>query len=258
MGKKVKQWYESMFENYAENYEKESFVQGTIGEVDFIEKEAGFDKSIKILDIGCGTGRHSIELAKRGYSVTGIDLSEAQLKKALMNAESAGVAVKFKRMDARNISFTGEFSMAIMICEGAFALMETDEMNYEILSGAAHALKPGGKLIFTTLNALYALYHNVNDIVNENSAGNFTALESNFDLMTFRDANKFEIIDDSGAKIQLTSTERYYAPSEIMWLLKSLGFGFVHIGGCRLGAFSREDKLTTEDFEMLVVAQKMI
>ena len=76
------QWYEKLFENYAEQYDKESFTQGTIGECDFIEKELNYDKSLRVIDIGCGTGRHTIELTKRGYSVTGIDLSEAQLKRA--------------------------------------------------------------------------------------------------------------------------------------------------------------------------------
>lgn len=54
--------------------------------------------------------------------------------------------------------------------------------------------------------------------------------------------------------IELTCDERYYVPSEITWLLKSLGFTSVEIFGARLGAFSRNDPLTTEDFEMLVVA----
>lgn len=252
----MRKWYESMFENYAENYDKESFVQGTPGEVDFIENEINHDKKIRILDIGCGTGRHSVELAKRGYIVTGIDISEAQLKKAWEKAQQSGVHVSFQLMDARDIIFRNEFDLAIMICEGAFPLMETDEMNYKILEGAANSLKHGGKLIFTTLNALYALYHNVNDIVNENSTGNVIALETNFDLMTFRDTNTFEITDDSGKKYQLTSNERYYAPSEISWLLQSLGFGNIHIGAARLGAFSREDLLTKDDFEMLVVAVK--
>jgi ubiquinone/menaquinone biosynthesis C-methylase UbiE len=57
-----KQWYESLFENYAKTYDKESFTQGTIGECNFIEKELNYDKSLKMLDVGCGTGRHSIEL----------------------------------------------------------------------------------------------------------------------------------------------------------------------------------------------------
>jgi len=76
-----KQWYEKLFENYAKKYEKESFTQGTIGECDFIEQELAYNKSLKILDVGCGTGRHAIELTKRGYHVIGIDLSESQFGK---------------------------------------------------------------------------------------------------------------------------------------------------------------------------------
>jgi 2-polyprenyl-3-methyl-5-hydroxy-6-metoxy-1,4-benzoquinol methylase len=58
------QWYEELFRNYAGKYEKETFITGTLGEVDFFEKEINHIKSVKILDIGCGTGRHSIELAR--------------------------------------------------------------------------------------------------------------------------------------------------------------------------------------------------
>ena len=78
----MKQWYEELFENYARKYDNESFTQGTIGECDFIEKEMNYEKNTRILDIGCGTGRHSIELAKRGYKVVGIDLSECLLERA--------------------------------------------------------------------------------------------------------------------------------------------------------------------------------
>lgn len=87
----MKQWYEELFTNYADKYEKEIYTRGTLGEVDFIEKEINYDKKCKILDIGCGTGRHDIELAKRGYNVTGIDLSESMLAKAKEKAEKAAV-----------------------------------------------------------------------------------------------------------------------------------------------------------------------
>jgi cyclopropane fatty-acyl-phospholipid synthase-like methyltransferase len=56
----VSDWYKDLFENYARAYDKESFTQGSIGEVDFIEQEINFDKSKKILDLGCGAGRHAI------------------------------------------------------------------------------------------------------------------------------------------------------------------------------------------------------
>ena len=81
----MKQWYEQLFENYSKKYDDESFTQGTMGECNFIEEEISHNKSIQILDIGCGTGRHAIELSKRGYSVVGIDLSQAQIDRAIEN-----------------------------------------------------------------------------------------------------------------------------------------------------------------------------
>jgi len=91
----MKQWYEELFENYAKTYERENFTTGTSAEVDFIEKEMHHRKNARILDVGCGTGRHAIELAKRGYSVVGIDLSESMLAHARKKAEAEKVSVLF-------------------------------------------------------------------------------------------------------------------------------------------------------------------
>jgi len=253
----MKQWYEALFENYGQKYDSESFTQGTIGECDFIEQEIGFDKSIKILDIGCGTGRHAIELSKRSYNVTGIDLSDSQLTRAKEKAEKQGLNIDFLKYDARDLPFNNEFDLVIMLCEGAFPLMETDEMNYEILKNATKSLRKHGKLIFTTLNGLFPLYHSVEEFCASNSeAGNATYRSNTFDLMTFRDHNITEVEEDNGNKKKLECNERYYVPSEITWLLKTLGYTKIEIFGAKLGAFSRHDKLTTEDFEMLVIAEK--
>jgi 2-polyprenyl-3-methyl-5-hydroxy-6-metoxy-1,4-benzoquinol methylase len=253
----MKQWYESLFENYAYKYDKECFVQGTVGECDFIEQEIRQDKSLKILDIGCGTGRHAIELTKRGYDVTGVDLSEDQIKRAKEKAQEAGVAVDFQIQDARNLSFDNEFDLVIMLCEGGFSLMETDEMNFEILRNAAKAIKVKGKFIFTTLNGLFPLFHSVSEFYKSaEKEGQSRCRECSFDLMTFRDHNTVIFEDDSGNKRELKCNERYYVPSEITWLLKTLGFKRIDIFGSKLGAYSRNDRLTTDDFEMLVVAEK--
>ena len=249
----MKPWFEELFTDYAETYDKEAFTQGTAGECDFIEKEIGRDRSARILDVGCGTGRHAVELARRGYRVTGIDLSPSQLAKAREKAQAAGVDVDFRVADARALDFRNEFDLVQMICEGAFPLMGTDEENFAILKGAARALKPGGKLILTTLNALFPLAHSVKEFEAENIVEG-TSADHDFDLMTFRIASTLQLKDDHGRERTLSCNERYYAPSEITWLLKSLGFASVSIHGCKIGAFSREDPLTPGDFEMLVVA----
>ena len=253
----MKQWYEELFENYALKYEDEIYTKGTLGECDFIEDEINYNKRLKILDIGCGTGRHSIELAKRGYKVTGIDLSESLLNRATEIAARQGLDINFQIQDARSLNFSGEFDLAIMLCEGAFSLMETDEMNYQILQNASKALIDDGKLIFTTLNGLFPLFHSVKDFIASNEKdGNVTYDNKSFDLMTFRNYSTLYFEDDSGNQKKLECNERYYVPSEITWLLKSLKYRNIDIYGAKLGAFSRTDKLTTEDFEMLVIADK--
>ena len=252
----MKQWYEMLFENYGQKYDSESFTQGTIGECDFIEREIGYNKSIRILDIGCGTGRHSIELSKRGYTITGIDLSDSQLARAREKAEKQGLNIDLLKYDARELPCENEDDLVIMLCEGAFPLMETDEMNYEILKNATQSLRERGKFIFTTLNGLFPLYHSVEEFcASTTDPGNATYRSNTFDLMTFRDHNITEVEDDNGNKKKLECNERYYVPSEIAWLLKTLGYRKIEIFGAQLGAFSRQDKLTTEDFEMLVIAE---
>jgi hypothetical protein len=101
------------------------------------------------------------------------------------------------------------------------------------------------------------LYHSVEKFcASKTEDGNATYRSNTFDLMAFRDFNITEVEDDSGNKKTLECNERYYVPSEISWLLKTLGYKKIDIFGAKFGAFSRNDKLTTENFEMLVVAEK--
>jgi len=254
---KGKQWYEILFEQNARQYDREVFTRGTAGECDFIEGELDFSKEGQILDVGCGTGRHAVELAARGYRVTGIDLSAAMLEQARLKAARQRLDIEFIQCDARNLPFDRRFDAAIMLCEGAFPLMETDEMNFQILQNVSRALKPAATFIFTTLNGLFPIRHSINDFHAGNDHREGARYHSEtFDLMTFRDRNITTFTDDGGREHRLECSERYYLPSEITWLLKSLGFRQVDIFGARLGAFSRRDPLTPEDYEMLVIARR--
>jgi len=107
------------------------------------------------------------------------------------------------------------------------------------------------------LNGLFPLYHSVEKFCESDSGeGNAIYKSNTFDLMTFRDHNTTVFEDDSGNKKELKCNERYYVPSEITWILKTLGYKKIDIFGAKLGAYSRKDPLTTEDFEMLVIAEK--
>lgn len=214
-----KQWYETLFENYGQKYDNEIFAQGTVGECDFIENEINFDKALKVLDVGCGTGRHSIELSKRGYSIVGIDLSESLLAKAREKAINNKLKIDFLKHDARDLPFNNEFDVAMMLCEGGFPLMETDEMNFEILKSITKSLKSGGKFIFTTLNGLFPLHHSVEEYLpSKTEDGNATYRSNKFDLMTFRDFKIIEVEDDLGKKRCLK------AMKDIMYQVKYHGY----------------------------------
>jgi len=253
----MKGWYEEFFTNYAEKYDTEVFTKGTSGEVDFLEKELGFDKSKKILDVGCGTGRHAIELTKRGYHVVGVDLSESQLNRAKQKAKEQNLTIDFQIQDARNLPFDEEFDMIIMLCEGGFSLMETDEENFDILKSCKNALKPGGTFIFTMLCAFFPLFNDIEKLyLSEGSEGCYHE-KVTFDMLELREKSTLVVTDDLGVKKTIHCNERFFVPTEIRFWLSSLGFKDISLSGARLGEFSKDHPITKQDFEMLAVATKL-
>ena len=96
--------WEQFFDAHAPIYDENIFTKNTVAEVDFLLKELSLRPGDCILDVGCGTGRHSIELARRGYTVTGLDLSAEMLARAAEGAKEAGVSVRWVHSDAAHFS----------------------------------------------------------------------------------------------------------------------------------------------------------
>jgi SAM-dependent methyltransferase len=95
-----------------------------------------------VLDVGCGTGRHAHELARRGIAVHGIDISQR-----FVDLASAGglPLATFERADARSMAFESEFEAVICLCQGAFGMMTADGEDAAVVAGMARALRPGGR-----------------------------------------------------------------------------------------------------------------
>ncbi len=112
--------------------------------------------------------------------------------------------------------------------------------------------------IFTTLNGLFTLKHSLNEFYKGQAEGKqATYTSTQFDILSMRDHNTTCFTDDNKKEHSITSNERYYIPSEITSMLKQLGgFTAIEFFGAHLGAFSRKDLLSDEDFEMLVVSKK--
>jgi len=108
----------------------------------------------KVLDVGCGSGRHSIEFARRGYNVTGYDLSNRLLSVAQAEARGAGVDMNLVRGDIRSIPFKAEFDLVMNIFT-SWGYFESDSENRLALKNAFLLKKKSGRFLFDFLNAQF-------------------------------------------------------------------------------------------------------
>ena len=125
-------WFEPLAEHMGSAYLRYSFTKGTVNEINFLVSQLNLRSGDRILDVGCGPGRHSHELARRGFVVHGIDISQTFVD--LANANTVD-GCSFERMDARAMTFEGEFDVAICLCQGAFGLMTAGGHDIDVLTG---------------------------------------------------------------------------------------------------------------------------
>ncbi len=234
------QWYAELYEHF-DGYSQEPYAQNTRAEVDFIEQVIGGDHTKTILDVGCGNGRHTLELARRGYQVLGVDLSASMLAQGRRVAAAEKLAVRFMQGDARELSFNRRFEVAVMLCEGAFSLMESDAMDFTILANLFRALRPGGQLIMTAPNAAFMLAQPPNDA---------------FDLTTLRETFTLDKASPDGSRKTLDCTQRYYTCPELRGLLERAGFRAVEFFACTEAGYERDRKPERTHFEFGVIAEK--
>lgn len=240
--------WQQFFDEYAPQYMGECFVKNTVAEIDFVIEETGIKPGARVLDIGCGTGRHSVELAKRGYRVTGVDLSPGMLAQARKTADEAGVEVEFVQCNAAEFESDAVFDAAICLCEGAFCLLgaedDPSDRDLAILRNVYAALKPGSTFILTALNGLRMARQHAQDDV-ENGV---------FDPMTMTDRNAIDYHTPEG-KRTFVSRERGYVPTELRFLARTAGFEVAHIWGGTAGNWGRR-QIELDEMEMMLVARK--
>lgn len=140
---------------YFELYEAED-TRKAVGEVTQALALLDLAPPARILDVPCGYGRHAIELARRGFAVTGVDAAQTQLQRAREKAAAAGVAVEWVRQDVRELAVGGPFDAALNLFL-SFGYFETDDEHLAMLSGIARALRPGGKFLMEFWNREYEI-----------------------------------------------------------------------------------------------------
>ncbi|HLJ09112.1 MAG TPA: class I SAM-dependent methyltransferase, partial [Acidimicrobiia bacterium] len=157
-GRLMRHWFEDVADHLGPAYLRYSFTKGTEQEVAFLVDALRLDPGARILDVGCGPGRHAHALARRGFPVVGVDISERFVALARDGAP-AGTAVAFERADARSLRFEAEFDAVISLCQGAFGLAGGPgaplDPDRAVLEGMARALRPGGRLALSAFSAYF-------------------------------------------------------------------------------------------------------
>lgn len=151
-------WFGSLARFVGPAYLRNAFTKGTEQEIDFLWRALELQPGMRVLDVGCGPGRHSLELARRGADAVGIDASDVFLELARAAATNDGLSASFELLDVRELEHDGAFDAVICLCQGGFGLLGgRDEI--DVFGRIVRAAVPGGRVAVSAFHAPFAVRH---------------------------------------------------------------------------------------------------
>jgi ubiquinone/menaquinone biosynthesis C-methylase UbiE len=235
-------FYRAIGDFMAEKYLDWGFTRGTKQEVDFLIAQLGLTQGARVLDIGCGVGRHSLELARRGLRMTGIDISPGMIDVARRTAEQEKLPATFVVTDARKLDYPQQFDAAICLCEGAFGLAGSIDNHMEVLKRIHRALVSGGRFLLTAIHALSAV---------QNPHGD----QRRFDPYTCTATERITITNPAGQQRQEQIWTTAFTFPQLELMMQIAGFVVEAGYGCEAGSFAAKP-LAAQDIEIMIIGSK--
>ncbi len=226
--RRTRPWWEELFnDDFIRTMAKITDAQ-IATEVDFIEESLGLDKGAMVLDLACGTGRHAIELTRRGYQVVGFDLSLAMLAKAADEAQDRNQKLNFVQGDMREMTFDGTFD-GVYCWSTSFGFFE-EEKNAAVIENVRRALKPGGQVLLDVVNRDFVAQQ-CPSLVWFEGDGCVCMDDMTIDWITSRMKVKRTMMMDDGRSREIEYSIRLYALHELGKLLHEHGFRVAQVSG---------------------------
>lgn len=220
----------------------------TTAEIDFILSQLALPEGAQMLDIGCGFGRHSIELARRGFDVTGIDPSAAMIADARERARKTAVPVTFQQIPAEQFSTAVSFDAAICLFT-TLGQISAESDNRGLLTTVFDALKPGGKLVVEVPQRETAVTQ-LKPSEKFGSGERYTVITKQYDPNTKIVNEEFLVVTPEQSRTYLLRYQ-LFSFSELSTLLTAAGFKITAAFGDYAGV-----ALAANSSIMLVIGRK--
>ncbi len=216
------QWYESFFGDDWLELAGQPDEQKNRADADFLVDKLGLDRGARVLDMACGQGRHAVELAARGFRVTGLDISKPSLGVARERAAARGLDLELVRLDMRSLAAEGEFDAVFNFCS-SFGFFATEEEDRRVVDRGARALRPGGRLLIDTINDLWLARHGQPRGWRTLEDGTIVTEDRNYDPRSRRSNAIWTLIRPDGSRSELRHSMRAYSCPELLRLLSQSG-----------------------------------
>jgi len=226
--KKTRPWWEDLFNDDFIRTMAKITDADIAREVTFIEESLGCEAGATILDLACGTGRHAVELAARGYQVVGFDLSLAMLARASDEAQDRKQKINFVQGDMREMTFEETFD-GIFSWNTSFGYFD-EEKNAAVIAKVHRALKKGGQFLLDVVNRDYII-RQAPSLAWFEGDGCICMDEMGIDFITSRMKVKRTLMMDDGRTKEIEYSIRAYALHELGKMLHDNGFRVAEVSG---------------------------
>lgn len=249
--------FDENLEKYADPLKYDELYDNYKEDLDFIQKSAGM-RTQPIIELACGTGRLTIPMAEKGYTMYGVDLHQGMLNLAIQKAKTSDVHIHFSKQDCTQLDLPIKSPLIFMV-GNSFQHFLTNQSQSALLKSVGSHLLPNGEFIFDTRNPILKELavideieethtNSMNQVVTEKHREVYNHQTQILECTTIQETNVNNVISTYKDSISL----RYTYPMEIKRLLSEHNFELVAMYG------SWKNAPFTKDSESMIIHCRLI